>query len=224
MPIPVTCGGCGKRFRAPDRGAGKKTPCPACKTVISIPDIALADDDEYRLAEEPPPTPAVKVPRPGTSPATILPKQAVSFGNSPAGSYQPAAGATRIDPAPATVARPAVQGWVPPSRNSTPTWLRHLHWCLALAMIPLAISIFLPDRRDDETVVRIAEAPSADGSLDSGGPTAGPASQPVSGDDDTASGDGSRLNEALEQMSAAIWSGAIALNIVIAVAQALMTG
>jgi len=41
-----------------------------------------------------------------------------------------------------------MKSWVPPTRSSTPAWLRHLHWCLALAMIPLAVSMVMPDRSE----------------------------------------------------------------------------
>lgn len=38
MAIEVTCPGCKKRFRVSDQFAGKKGPCPDCKTVIQIPE------------------------------------------------------------------------------------------------------------------------------------------------------------------------------------------
>ena len=37
MPIHVICTGCHKRFNAPDRFAGKRGPCPHCKTIILVP-------------------------------------------------------------------------------------------------------------------------------------------------------------------------------------------
>ena len=37
MPIHVICSGCHKRFTAPDRFAGKRGPCPHCKTIILVP-------------------------------------------------------------------------------------------------------------------------------------------------------------------------------------------
>jgi hypothetical protein len=37
MAIEVTCPGCKKTFRVSDQFAGKKGPCPDCKTVITIP-------------------------------------------------------------------------------------------------------------------------------------------------------------------------------------------
>lgn len=38
MAIDVTCPGCQKSFRVSDQFAGKKGPCPNCKTVIAIPE------------------------------------------------------------------------------------------------------------------------------------------------------------------------------------------
>ncbi len=38
MAIAVTCPGCKKSFNVSDQFAGKKGPCPQCKTVITIPE------------------------------------------------------------------------------------------------------------------------------------------------------------------------------------------
>lgn len=38
MPIPVVCPGCKKSFNVSDRFAGKQGPCPACKTIIKVPE------------------------------------------------------------------------------------------------------------------------------------------------------------------------------------------
>lgn len=37
MPISVVCPGCKKRFTVSDQFAGKKGPCPKCKTIIQVP-------------------------------------------------------------------------------------------------------------------------------------------------------------------------------------------
>lgn len=37
MPIPVICPGCKAAFQVSDKFAGKKGPCPKCKTIITIP-------------------------------------------------------------------------------------------------------------------------------------------------------------------------------------------
>lgn len=38
MPISVLCPGCKKRFQVSDKFAGKKGPCPKCKTIITVPE------------------------------------------------------------------------------------------------------------------------------------------------------------------------------------------
>lgn len=40
MSIEVVCPGCKKRFSVSDQFAGKKGPCPKCKTVIQVPEKA----------------------------------------------------------------------------------------------------------------------------------------------------------------------------------------
>jgi len=37
MPISVVCPGCFKRFQVSEKFAGKRGPCPSCKTIIDIP-------------------------------------------------------------------------------------------------------------------------------------------------------------------------------------------
>jgi hypothetical protein len=37
MPIPVSCGSCGTKLKAPDSAAGHKTKCPKCSTPILVP-------------------------------------------------------------------------------------------------------------------------------------------------------------------------------------------
>jgi hypothetical protein len=38
MPIDVLCVGCKTRFQVSEKFAGKKGPCPKCKTIITVPD------------------------------------------------------------------------------------------------------------------------------------------------------------------------------------------
>ena len=42
MPIPFSCAGCKKAFKAPDHLAGKKVSCPSCKVVGTVP--AMSSD------------------------------------------------------------------------------------------------------------------------------------------------------------------------------------
>ena len=37
MPIVIQCSGCQRRFRAPDKAAGKRVQCPKCSTVFQVP-------------------------------------------------------------------------------------------------------------------------------------------------------------------------------------------
>jgi hypothetical protein len=73
MPIPVTCDGCGARFKAPDAAAGKKGKCPKCGQRIVVPApaapaAAAMEDDMYDLASgDPAPMPAPS-PLPPTPP------------------------------------------------------------------------------------------------------------------------------------------------------------
>lgn len=164
MPISCACPGCGKRFKAPDAGAGKRIPCPNCKTAIQIPNLPAEDD--YRLAE-PEPSAVRKPASPPTSAAAgnAPPAQRpqVQPAPVPCPAKLPASHPASVQPAekqPAVAAAPRSQpaGWVPTSRSSTPEWLRHLHWCLALAMIPLMISIMLPGESKEDFVNRLTES------------------------------------------------------------------
>lgn len=51
MSIPVVCSGCQKRFNVDDKHAGKKGPCPNCKTIITIP-TPLKDEVKVHVPEE----------------------------------------------------------------------------------------------------------------------------------------------------------------------------
>jgi hypothetical protein len=43
MPIAVVCPGCKARFNVSDKFAGKKGPCPKCKTVLTVPEAAVEE-------------------------------------------------------------------------------------------------------------------------------------------------------------------------------------
>ena len=49
MPIRVECPSCGKRFKAPDRLAGKKARCNQCKNVVSIPEAAAESEEDFNV-------------------------------------------------------------------------------------------------------------------------------------------------------------------------------
>lgn len=56
MPIQVTCTGCHTRFQVSEKFAGRKGPCPKCKTVITIPSekdkVVVHAPDEYGPAKD----------------------------------------------------------------------------------------------------------------------------------------------------------------------------
>jgi RsiW-degrading membrane proteinase PrsW (M82 family) len=173
MPISVACDGCGKRFKAPDHGAGKQVPCPACKSIIKIP--AAADEDEedieYRL-QDVRPTSMAPMKLPATTTKSLnVPSSATSTTRSVPAVEMPSR------PSPNQVATGgnavAKKAWVPTTRSSAPSWQRHLHWCLAFAMIPLAVSIFVPQREFAEPTIVSAN--------DAAEPTASPSIAPPVG-------------------------------------------
>ena len=51
MPISVVCPGCKARFNVSDKFAGKKGPCPKCKTVLTVP-AAPAEEVKIHVPEE----------------------------------------------------------------------------------------------------------------------------------------------------------------------------
>ena len=50
MPISVVCPGCKARFNVSDKFAGKKGPCPKCKTVLTVP--APIEEVKIHVPEE----------------------------------------------------------------------------------------------------------------------------------------------------------------------------
>ncbi len=137
MPISVTCPGCGKRLKAKDSLAGRMVPCPACgtKLVIGSPEdiaAALLRDDAGPPAGEPeapaPPEDHAPPERPAEPPRRPRPKPVV-----------------RRKPGPAA----AASSLPPLTANEPPFWLRHLHWLLVLALIPLAVSLLEASQEED---------------------------------------------------------------------------
>jgi phage FluMu protein Com len=61
MPISITCAGCEKKLKVPDTAAGKKIRCPACKSLVEVPDeeVEWAEPDEEVAVTKavPPPLP-----------------------------------------------------------------------------------------------------------------------------------------------------------------------
>jgi RsiW-degrading membrane proteinase PrsW (M82 family) len=142
MPISITCHGCGKRLKGNDALAGRTVPCPVCgeKLLVGSPeDIAAAmlRDEEAPTHEEPdapappeddaPPTRFSEPPRRRVAPR-------LATGKSPA--------------------KAAVPTLPPLTTNDPPLWLRHLHWLLALSLIPLAV-LLLQKPEEEEFADRL---------------------------------------------------------------------
>lgn len=136
MPLLATCPACGKRHKAPERLAGRTVSCLNCGQPFTVPPpdleaaaVALLDADE----------PAAAAPRPAA----------------PQRTYEPA----EVAPPPPVPRRrrPDVAALPRLTTNDPPLWLRHLHWLLALALIPLAVSLLARGGEDESLVARIQE-------------------------------------------------------------------
>jgi RsiW-degrading membrane proteinase PrsW (M82 family) len=117
MPITLRCSSCGQKLKAKESLAGRILPCPKCGHKLQVPD---AEDDAASFLAE---TPASS-----TSPA-------------PAAKTVPD---RNVDVPPAPPRKPAtaaVANLPPLSANEPPLWLRHLHWLLILALLPLTLSL-----------------------------------------------------------------------------------
>lgn len=165
MAIPITCPGCGKNFKAENHLAGRTVSCPNCQHPFSIPLLDESEPGEtygVKEPEAPPPLPEMYL---GPKKRMRLERDA------PLPVAQALPGNERREEPPAPRAKPAaperptlpVAKLLPAAEveatgidvstidiPQTPAWLRHLHWVLALALIPLVISLLHKDEgRDD---------------------------------------------------------------------------
>src|SRR5207244_9532955 len=126
-PISITCPACAKKLKAKDSLAGKTVACPGCgqKLVIPQPEEAAASFllEEETTPEAPPPPPS-PVQRRYEEPTSEAPRSL------------------------AKPSKKALDSLPPLGANEPPLWLRHLHWLLILALVPLAFSL-LEERQDD---------------------------------------------------------------------------
>lgn len=53
MPIPFSCAGCKKAFKAPDHLAGKKVSCPSCKVVGTVPAMSTGTSPAVATVSKP---------------------------------------------------------------------------------------------------------------------------------------------------------------------------
>ncbi|MGH7174482.1 MAG: PrsW family glutamic-type intramembrane protease [Gemmataceae bacterium] len=130
MPISLTCAACGKRLKARDELAGKQLPCPNCRHKILVPEV---DEDiaGYLLQDE--------------TPSQSSPSASVS---APASEEEEQIAVQR-KPSKAVPRTRKTESLPPLTTNEPPLWLRHLHWLLILALLPLAFSL-LGARGEDE--------------------------------------------------------------------------
>jgi RsiW-degrading membrane proteinase PrsW (M82 family) len=135
MPISITCHGCGKRLKAKDSLAGRTVPCPSCGTKLvidSADDIAAAllrDDAEPQAGE----------------PEAAAPSEDAAPEREAAPPRRPTAPSIRRKP-PRAADVTTLQAL---TTNDPPLWLRHLHWLLALSLIPLAASLLQKSEEPD---------------------------------------------------------------------------
>ncbi|MGO8749844.1 MAG: hypothetical protein ACLQNE_28195 [Thermoguttaceae bacterium] len=90
MAISIICPSCQKKLSAPDSAAGKKAKCPACGTIVVVPQI-VQDAEEIGATEVPSSGPAAAQPTAGLPnwldemmpPATPAPAQTADDGGQP---------------------------------------------------------------------------------------------------------------------------------------------
>lgn len=79
MPIEITCTGCERRLRVPDKVAGKRIKCPKCETVLHVPEAsgeeasAGAEDVVEQEPAAKKPEPIAEKPEPKPAPEPSLP-------------------------------------------------------------------------------------------------------------------------------------------------------
>jgi hypothetical protein len=145
MPIPFSCPACGQRLKAKDGLAGRMMPCPKCRHTVTVPEPRVEDAAAELLLKAdsvPPPTdepvvdaPAAYHPEPSDRPDSLpVPRRPVQ------------------KPVPDIATLP------PLSVKEPPLWLRHLHWLLVLALIPLVLSLLQKEESRTSVIRRLAES------------------------------------------------------------------
>ncbi len=136
MSLIVVCPGCSKRLKGKDSLLGKVVPCPYCGHKVLVARPAEDEAAAQLLQEEPAPEPPAR------------PRE--RYTASPPEPEEPAR------PTPPLPTRPAVS--LPPLRTQeTPAWLRHLHWLLVLALVPLALSLLQKASEEDDPESRLID-------------------------------------------------------------------
>src|SRR6476660_154006 len=72
MPQIIECPKCAKKLNAPDKLAGMRVACPACKAAVSIPPINPAPNQQTPLRQVNAPSQVAAAGKPSaTNPATV---------------------------------------------------------------------------------------------------------------------------------------------------------
>ncbi len=148
MAISFACANCGKRLRVDEKFAGRTVRCPACKEAVGIPlSTEDADAAAYGVLSSPeeerrPPPPKFEFNDHQTEDESD--------------SDSPARNKPRFAPPTASLSRSTSDTSLQPLvAHVTPLWLRHLHWLLALALVPLIVSLLHKSSDEDDLVERI---------------------------------------------------------------------
>src|SRR5207253_4606811 len=137
MPVLLACPGCGRRLKVKDDLVGRAIRCPHCRQKFRAPE-AKPEAGGYAVQRERP------------RPAVLLnPEEETDYDR------QIEEKTERPSPPPRRTRKVAID--IPPSELQTASWVRHLHWLLALALLPLAISLLHKDPDEANLLKRLAE-------------------------------------------------------------------
>ena len=167
MPIKISCPSCHKALKADERFAGKTTRCPRCQTEITIPKPVTDADHSEKLVPKPVVRPKKPAPPQAEEPDAAedfsdFDDETDSYGlahpkasDSDDDEYQPRRSKPKKVAAVRT--RHVEMNQQPTAADNEPSWRKHLHWLLAVALVPLALSMFWKDEatfaeRLDKTV------------------------------------------------------------------------
>lgn len=138
MPIDVVCSGCRQKLRAKDSLAGKTVACPKCalKIAIPAPTPIIEEAAEIVEAEAVPVAAVVQAPEVEDEDNEIFQAQVEEAQPpEPPALKKKKSGGKKSGQKKKRVRNAAIDS------AAAPFWLRHLHWLLVLALIPLAISL-----------------------------------------------------------------------------------
>lgn len=153
MPISFACG-CGKQLRAKDELAGKKTKCPECGSILTIPappQTTVDEDDVASFLAQPaqkapqdvtPPPDEYAVAGPGDAPTP--PDRYARAASKPVSAFAPAPRKTENE-------RPRKSARVFPETESSGVSIgEYGYWLLLFALIPLVFSLLSSEQESLE--------------------------------------------------------------------------